>query len=115
MSTGGYAPGTTRSNRRTKTRRSVIDYIITDDLDKIIEAGICDRESADIGSDHRALFIHADVAFSGGRAGRRRGNFRGDPPTGGPECPYSRWEVRGAEETLNELVTNMIKEKIEKG
>jgi len=63
-STGGYAPGTTRSNRRTKTRRSVIDYIITDDLDKIIEAGICDRESADIGSDHRALFIHADVAFS---------------------------------------------------
>jgi hypothetical protein len=98
-----------------QTRKSVIDYIITDDLDKIIEAGICDRESADIGSDHRALYIRADVAFSVGRAGRRRGNVHDDPSTGGSGCPYSRCEVRGAEEVLNELVTKMIEEKIEKG
>lgn len=97
-----------------QTRRSVVDYVVTDDLEKVIEAGVCDRESADIGSDHRALFIRADVTFSGRRTDRNPAKIRDDPSCD-RRCPYSRGEIRGAYEPLNKLITQLIEEKIAKG
>ena len=87
-------------------RRSVCDYVITDDLGSVIEAGVCDRETADIGSDHNALYIRADFAFSEGRGRRREsgGRSRGR----GAGCPYSRKGLSGAREALNRIVSRVV-------
>ena len=43
-----------------KRGKSETDYIITDDLETLLEADICSRDSVGIGSDHRALFVRTE-------------------------------------------------------
>ena len=92
--------------------RSVVDYVITGrgDEGNIFDAGVLGRHKADIGSDHNALFIRADVPLDARprRKSRRRGGA-------GPSCPYSRRRLRDATAEVNSLITAEIERRIDAG
>ena len=98
-------------------RKSVIDYCIMDPL-KVLEAGVCGRDVADVGSDHTALYVRADwPGFSlerrrdqrGRTAARRAGRRRA-------ECQYSRRKLRECDPSVVcVLVSQLIERRIEAG
>ena len=92
--------------------KSVIDYVITDDLSGIFSAGVATREQADISSDHRALFVRVDA---GPIEATRRKNGRARRRDAVSRCPYSRRRLREAPEEVNELVTREIERRIADG
>ena len=86
-------------------RRSVIDMCVMP-LDKVLEAGVCHRDVADIGSDHKAIYVRAEFpGFSVDRLYGAKKNAKGKAT----QSPYSRRRLRECDPSVvRALVAQMI-------